>query len=111
VSAVRTGATMPGVMLARLLGGDVEATARRSRAVAELLTRSRRARITCPLGTDLQVELGARAGIADDGDLRARGAFGNLPCGEAYIARPAAWWSARSPRSAFRSSCSCATAA
>ena len=39
-----------------------------------------------PLGTDLNVELGARAGIADDGDLRARGAFGNLPCGEAFIA-------------------------
>ena len=83
------GATMPGVtldMLARLMGGDVEATARRSRAVAELLTQARHAHITCPLGTDLHVELGARAGIADDGDLRARGAFGNLPCGEAFIA-------------------------
>ena len=83
------GATMPGVtldMLARLMGGDVEATARRSRAVAELLTQARHARITCPLGTDLHVELGARTAIADDGDLRARGAFGNLPCGEAFIA-------------------------
>ena len=83
------GATMPGVtldMLARLMGGDVEATARRSRAVAELLTQARHAHITCPLGTDLHVELGARTGIADDGDLRARGAFGNLPCGEAFIA-------------------------
>ena len=83
------GATMPGVtldMLARLMGGEVEATARRSRAVAELLTQARHAHITCPLGTDLHVELGSRAGIADDGDLRARGAFGNLPCGEAFIA-------------------------
>ena len=83
------GATLPGVtsdMLARLMGGDFEAIARRSRAVADLLTEGREAHVTCPLGTDMRFALGGRAGIADDGDLRERAAFGNLPCGEAFIA-------------------------
>ncbi|MBV9467255.1 MAG: aminopeptidase, partial [Solirubrobacterales bacterium] len=30
--------------------------------------------------------LEGRAGIADDGDLTAEGSFGNLPCGEGFIA-------------------------
>ena len=83
------GATMPGVtadMLARLMGGDFEQIARRSRAVAELLTEGRAARVTCPLGSDMRFELAGRGGISDDGDLRERGAFGNLPCGEGFIA-------------------------
>lgn len=42
-AAGERGATLD--MLASLMGGDLEATARRSRAVVELLTRS-----TCPLG-------------------------------------------------------------
>jgi leucyl aminopeptidase (aminopeptidase T) len=42
--------------------------------------------VTCPRGTDLTLELGGRDGMADDGDLAARGAFGNLPCGEGFIA-------------------------
>jgi leucyl aminopeptidase (aminopeptidase T) len=83
------GASMPGVtsdMLARLMGGGFEPITRRSRAVAELLTEARQAHITCPLGTDIRFELTGRGGISDDGDLRDRGAFGNLPCGEAFIA-------------------------
>ena len=83
------GATMPGVtadMLARLMGTDFELIARRSRVVADLLGEARQAHLTCPLGTDLRLELGGRAAISDDGDLRERGAFGNLPCGEAFIA-------------------------
>ncbi len=83
------GATMPGVtadMLARLMTVDLDRMARRSRALAGLLTRGATARVTCPLGTDLRLELNGRQGIADDGDLTAPGAFGNLPCGEAFIA-------------------------
>ena len=37
-------------------------------------------------GTDLTLELDGRAGISDDGKLTESGAFGNLPCGEAFIA-------------------------
>ena len=82
------GATLPGVtedMLARLMSADFPAMAARSRAVAELLTAADRAHVSCPRGTDLTLELGGRTAIADDGDLTADGAFGNLPCGEGFI--------------------------
>jgi leucyl aminopeptidase (aminopeptidase T) len=42
--------------------------------------------ISCPLGTDLTLDLSGRAGLPDDGELRTAGAFGNLPCGEGFIA-------------------------
>jgi leucyl aminopeptidase (aminopeptidase T) len=83
------GATMPGVtedMLARVMAVDFDTMAARSRAVADLLDRGTRAHVTCPRGTDLELALDGRAGISDDGELSARGAFGNLPCGEGFIA-------------------------
>jgi leucyl aminopeptidase (aminopeptidase T) len=83
------GATMPGVteeMLARVMAVDFDTMAARSAAVAKLLDGGRRARVTCPLGTDLTLELTGRAGLADDGRLTEPGAFGNLPCGEGFIA-------------------------
>jgi leucyl aminopeptidase (aminopeptidase T) len=82
------GATLPGVtedMLARLMSCDFPKLAARSRHVAELLTAADEARVTCPRGTDLTLDLRGREGIADDGDLTAEGAFGNLPCGEGFI--------------------------
>lgn len=83
------GATMPHVtadMLARLMAADFELMSRRSREVAELLTAADGAHVTCPRGTDFRLDLSGRAGIPDDGDLTAAGAFGNLPCGEGFIA-------------------------
>jgi leucyl aminopeptidase (aminopeptidase T) len=83
------GATMPGVtedMLARVMSVDFDAMAARSRAAAVVLDDARATYVTCPRGTDLTLDLTGRAGIADDGDLTAKGAFGNLPCGEAFIA-------------------------
>ena len=83
------GVTMPGVtedMLARVMAVEFDAMAARSRAIAALLTEASVARVTCPRGTELTLELGGRTGISDDGDLSAPGAFGNLPCGEAFIA-------------------------
>jgi leucyl aminopeptidase (aminopeptidase T) len=83
------GATMPGVtedMLARVMAVDFELMAARSRAVAALLDSGQVAHISCPRGSDMTIELAGRSGIADDGDLTAPGAFGNLPCGEAFIA-------------------------
>jgi leucyl aminopeptidase (aminopeptidase T) len=82
------GATLPGVtedMLARLMATDFPLMAARSRAVAALLTEAGEAHVTCPRGTDFRVDLTGREGIADDGDLREPGAFGNLPCGEGFI--------------------------
>jgi leucyl aminopeptidase (aminopeptidase T) len=83
------GATLPGVtedMLARMMAVDFELMAARSRAVAAVLDAGSEARISCPLGTDLTLDLSGRAGLPDDGELRTAGAFGNLPCGEGFIA-------------------------
>jgi leucyl aminopeptidase (aminopeptidase T) len=83
------GATMPTVtadMLARLMDVDFDVLRARSRAVAELLSAADEARVTCPRGTDLYLDLAGREGIVDDGDLTTPGAFGNLPCGEGFIA-------------------------
>jgi leucyl aminopeptidase (aminopeptidase T) len=82
------GATLPGVteeMLARVMAVDFEALRARSRAVAARLDAAAEARLTCPRGSDLRLDLRGRKGIADDGDLTAPGAFGNLPCGEGFI--------------------------
>jgi aminopeptidase len=83
------GATLPGVtaeMLARLMSVDFTEMAQRSAEVAALLTQADEAHVTCPRGTDLRLDLSGRAGIADDGVLTARGDFGNLPCGEGFVA-------------------------
>jgi leucyl aminopeptidase (aminopeptidase T) len=82
-------ATLPGVteeMLARVMSADVEGLRRNGRALAELLTAGSEATITDANGSDLRLGLGERAAIPDDGDLTAPGAFGNLPCGEGFIA-------------------------
>jgi leucyl aminopeptidase (aminopeptidase T) len=83
------GATMPRVtedMLARMMAGDFDEMASRSGQVAALLTESSQARVTCPRGTDFMLDLSGREGIPDDGILTQPGAFGNLPCGEGFIA-------------------------
>ncbi|HEV2774693.1 MAG TPA: hypothetical protein VGV90_03805 [Solirubrobacteraceae bacterium] len=82
------GATLPGVtgdMLARLMSTDFDALTTRCRAVAQLLTESDEARMTCPHGTDVRLDLRGRTAISDEGDLGAPGAFGNLPCGEGFV--------------------------
>ena len=83
------GATMPGVtaeMLARVMAGDFATMVARSRAVCTLLDAGAQARVTCPRGTDVTLELSGRSGLADDGVLTDAGAFGNLPAGEGFIA-------------------------
>src|SRR5208282_4136518 len=58
----------------------------RSRAIARLLSAGATARLSCPRGTDFTLDLSGREGMPDDGDLTQPGAFGNLPCGEGFIA-------------------------
>ncbi|HUR84734.1 MAG TPA: hypothetical protein VMY78_05270 [Solirubrobacteraceae bacterium] len=82
------GATMPGVtadLLARLMSADFDAMGARCHAIATLLSDADDAHLTCASGTDFTLDLRGRPGIPDDGDLAARGAFGNLPCGEGFI--------------------------
>ena len=81
------GATMPGVtadLLARLMSADFDAMNERCHAVAQLLTDADGAHLTCPRGSDMRFDLRGRDGIPDAGDITARGAFGNLPCGEGF---------------------------
>jgi leucyl aminopeptidase (aminopeptidase T) len=87
-AGVRVG-SLPGVteeMLGRLMSSDLEEIRRRSWAVVTALNRGAEARITCRHGSDLRIGLDGRLGIADAGELGNRGAFGNLPCGEGFIA-------------------------
>jgi len=82
-------ATLPGAteeMLARVMSADMEGLRRKGRAVAAALSGASEARITCPNGSDLRLGLSGREAIPDAGELTARGAFGNLPCGEGFIA-------------------------
>jgi leucyl aminopeptidase (aminopeptidase T) len=82
-------ATLPGVtedMLARVMSADMEALRRRSRTLAEALDGAGEARVTCANGSDLVLGLEGRTAIPDAGELTGRGAFGNLPCGEGFIA-------------------------
>jgi leucyl aminopeptidase (aminopeptidase T) len=82
-------ATLPGVtseMLARVMSADMEGLRRKGHAVAAALDRGSEARITCANGSDLRLGLEGRSAIPDAGELTAPGAFGNLPCGEGFIA-------------------------
>ncbi len=82
-------ATLPGVteeMLARVMSADLDELGKRGRAIAAALTKGSAARITCPNGSDLLLGLEGRTAIPDAGELKRRGAFGNLPCGEGFIA-------------------------
>jgi leucyl aminopeptidase (aminopeptidase T) len=82
-------ATMPQVtedMLVRMMAPDYAEVRRRSGAVAKLLTDGREVHITSGAGTDVTFLVEGRRGLADDGDLRAHGAFGNLPAGEGFVA-------------------------
>ncbi|MFN8159748.1 MAG: aminopeptidase [Solirubrobacterales bacterium] len=82
-------ATLPGVseeMLARVMSADMEGLRRKGAAVAAVLDAGDEARVRCPLGTDLRVGLSGRRAIPDAGELTEPGAFGNLPCGEGFIA-------------------------
>jgi leucyl aminopeptidase (aminopeptidase T) len=82
-------ATLPGVteeMLARVMSADMEGLRRKGQAIADRLTAGSEARVTCAHGSDLTLGLGDREAIPDAGDLSSPGAFGNLPCGEGFIA-------------------------
>lgn len=82
-------ASMPGVtgeMLARVMGADMRLVRKRGTRLARVLGAGAEARITCSRGSDLRMGLIDRTAIVDAGQLNKRGAFGNIPCGEAFIA-------------------------
>lgn len=92
MAATRAGAriaSMPSItvdIFARTIPIDYTYLQRDGRALASKLTDANVCRITAPGGTNIELSLHGREAICDDGDLRAPGAWGNLPAGEAFIA-------------------------
>lgn len=91
--ACETGArvaTMPGITMEMLREGallaDYNVVKKRTDKIARLLTKAREIRIKTSLGSDFKASLRGRKGIADSGIIVKKGAFGNLPAGEAFIA-------------------------
>jgi leucyl aminopeptidase (aminopeptidase T) len=87
-AGVRVG-SLPGVteeMLMRLMTSDLDEIRRRGWAVVGAMNGGSEVRITCRHGSDFRFSLDGRLGIVDAGELSNRGAFGNLPCGEGFIA-------------------------
>lgn len=82
-------ATLPGIspeMFVRTMKTDWHKLGIATRKLAAHLSSASRVRVTSPGGTDIAFETGGRHAKADDGRLNFRGAFGNLPAGEAYLA-------------------------
>jgi leucyl aminopeptidase (aminopeptidase T) len=82
---------MPG-FLARMFhaGGpmavDYHSVEALTEKLAELITASESARVRSPAGTDIGFSLAGRSGGVDTGLCSAKGAWSNLPAGEAYAA-------------------------
>lgn len=81
-------ASMPLVtadIMGRALLADVAELKRLGKLYADALTQGSQAHLTSKGGSDCTFDISGREGISDDGDLTAKGAFGNLPAGEAFI--------------------------
>ena len=64
---------------------DYQQVAKDTKVIAELLTTAQKAVIQSRDGTDLSFSLAGRPGQVDGGIYTAKGAWGNLPGGEAFI--------------------------
>jgi len=73
-------------IFARTVPVDYAEMTRAGDAIAALITQADSVHITSALGTDVTISVAGRDGRNDDGNLRAPGAFGNLPAGEGYVA-------------------------
>ena len=83
-------ASMPTFLIEMLYPGgpiavNYKEMASKSRKIAGILTKAKRAHITSKEGTDLTFDLGNRKALIDTGIFAQKGAWGNLPSGEAYI--------------------------
>jgi len=82
-------ATLPGITaetFSRTMKTDWERLGVRTRKVASQLSHAQKIEIKTELGTDLVFNTGGRHAKADDGRLNFKGAFGNIPAGEAFLA-------------------------
>jgi leucyl aminopeptidase (aminopeptidase T) len=82
-------ATLPGIsaeVFLRTMQTDWEKLGASTRRIASQMSAAKRIRVTTAAGTDIVFETGGRPAKADDGRLIFKGAFGNLPAGESYMA-------------------------
>jgi leucyl aminopeptidase (aminopeptidase T) len=82
-------ATLPGIttdIFIRTMKTDWGKLGLFTRKIAGQLSAVKKVRVKTDAGTDISFETGGRAAKADDGRLIFKGAFGNLPAGEAYMA-------------------------
>ena len=92
VEATKSGvriASMPTIteeMMSRTMSADYIKIKERSLKFRDLLSQGNEVRLTTPAGTDLTLSIAGREAMADTGILDEKGAFGNLPAGEACLA-------------------------
>ncbi|MGQ9624399.1 MAG: aminopeptidase [Candidatus Bathycorpusculaceae bacterium] len=68
------------------MAADYRAIEKETKKIADLITKANEAKITSPGGTDITFSLKGRNGMVDAGIFTEKGAWGNLPSGEAYCA-------------------------
>lgn len=81
-------ASLPGAteaMLERAIPINYASLRKRAGNLSRMLTKAQRIEIRTKRGTHLTMSLKGRRGFSDDGMYTRRGAFGNLPAGEACI--------------------------
>ncbi len=81
-------ASLPGIdrkIFARSLLIDYNKLKKQSQKLAAILTKGKSVRVETDKGTKVNFSIAGRRGLTDDGLYTKRGAFGNLPAGEACI--------------------------
>lgn len=68
------------------MAADYHKIEEETKKIAELITKSKEAIVTSPAGTDMKFSIEGRKGGVDAGIFTEKGAWGNLPSGEAYCA-------------------------
>ena len=82
-------ATLPGItaeVFLRTMDTDWDKLGVTTRRIAGQLTSAKTVRVVSEAGTNISFETGGRPAKANDGRIIFKGAFGNLPAGEAYMA-------------------------
>jgi leucyl aminopeptidase (aminopeptidase T) len=81
--------TLPGVtedIMVRCMNADYTRIAERTQALCSLMETANIIRVQAPSGTDVTMPVTGRRALASSGLFHEKGAWGNLPTGEAYLA-------------------------
>jgi leucyl aminopeptidase (aminopeptidase T) len=83
------GATMPGItseIFTETMGIDYTLVKENCEKMRKALEGAKAVEVTSPIGTKLTLSIQGRKILVDNGILHDRGAFGNLPAGEVFVA-------------------------